>query len=226
MELRLSEALLVLALNERSGRIATFSPERLRFGLAGAVLQELAARGKIKVDGELVKVLDTDPTGDEILDKAMEIISKSAKDKKVQHWIGKLGEKSKGFKKILINNLVSRGVLKEREEERTWVLPGKRYRVWADRQVKVLRKTINDILLEGKEPDAESLKVVVLVWHCKLHWRLFKDKKEREKARERLVDLSENDAIGKGIKKGVNNARGTVISSFSSIVPIVIKSAC
>ena len=226
MELRLSEKLLVLALNEKSGRISTFSSERLKYGLAAAVLQELVALGKVKVEDELVKVIDTEPTGDEILDKAMEIITKSSKVKKVKHWVSKLGEKSKDFKKILVNNLLNNGIFKEREEESKWILPGKRYRIWTDRQSRGLRKKIDDTLLHGKEPDPEHLRVIVLVWHCKLYRRMFKDKEDREKARERLEDLSENDDFGTGIKKGVNNARFTVVSSLSSIVPIIIKSAC
>lgn len=227
MELRLSEELLVLALNEKNGRIATFSPDRMRYGLAGAVLQELVDRGAVKVEDEKVKVLSTDPMGDEILDKSMEIISKSTKDKKVPHWIGKLGEKSKGFKKTLVNNLVDRGILKEQEEgESKRILPGKRYRIWADRPLRVLRKRLDDILLYGKEPDPESLKVVVLVWYCKLHRRLYKDKAEREKARDRLELLSENDVIGKGIKKSVNNARTTALSSIAGFIPMILKEAC
>ena len=80
-ELRLSEELLLFAIDEKKGVVPLIKASLIKLGLAGAVLYELEDRGKLELDGDRVKVLDEDPTGDSILDKSLKKISASKKKK-------------------------------------------------------------------------------------------------------------------------------------------------
>jgi hypothetical protein len=229
MELRLSEELLVVALNQKTGTIAPFKPMVFKYTLAAAVLQELFIRQKLKLDEDLVKVIDREPPGDVILDKALKMVTDSQKEKKVQQWISKLGGKSKEFKKILVEGLVNKSVLRHLDEDEP---PGAfsrkiiRFRIWHDRPFVRLHKQLHDILVYGKEPDSKSLRLIGLIDACKLTPNIFKDKKERETAAIRVQKLSDDDVFKKGVKSAVNTVRWTVASAIFSAAMGILKDAC
>jgi hypothetical protein len=229
MELRLSEELLVMALNKKTGTIAPFKPMVFKYTLAAAVLQELFIRQKLELKGESVKVINKEPPGDVILDKALKIVTDSQKEKKVQQWVSKLGGKSKEFKKILLEDLVNKSVLRRLDEDEP---PGAfsrkiiRLRIWHDRPFIKLHKQLHDILVYGKEPDSKSLRLIGLIDACKLTRNIFKDKKEQETAAIRVQTLSDNDVFKKGVKSAVNTVRWSVVSGIFSAIPVLLKEAC
>jgi hypothetical protein len=230
MQLRLSEELLLLALNEKKGTFVPFKTMIFKYGAAGAILHELMNREKLKLDenAEYVVFLNLDPTGDAILDKALETLAKTEKQKKLQHWIAKLGGRFKEFKQILLGDLINRSILRkvETEDRNPWSFSGGRFQIWFDRPVISLRKRLHDTLVYGKNPDPETLKLIGLVRACKLHKNIFKEKTERETAWQRLEELSENDAFRKAIKKIINSQRVSAASSIFSAAIMLLKEAC
>lgn len=229
MELRLSEELLVVALNQKTGTIAPFKPMVFRYTLAAAVLQELFIRQKLELKGDLVKVIDKEPPGDVILDKALKMVTDSQKDKKVQQWVSKLGSKSKEFKKILVEGLVNKSVLRPLDEDEP---PGAfsrkitRFRIWHDRPLVRLHKQLHDILVYGREPDSKSLRLIGLINACKLTRNIFKDKKEQETAAIRVQKLSDDDVFKKGVRSAVNTVRWSVVSGIFSAAMGLLKEVC
>ncbi|NIM13450.1 MAG: hypothetical protein GTO45_15155 [Candidatus Aminicenantes bacterium] len=229
MELRLSEELLLVALNQKTGTIAPFKPMVFRYTLAAAVLQELFIRQKLEFKGELVKVINNEPPGDVILDKALKIVTDSQKEKKVQQWVSKLGGKSKEFKKILLEDLVNKSVLRSLDEHEP---PGAfsrkiiRFRIWHDRPFVRLHKQLHDILVYGKEPDSKSLRLIGLINACKLTRNIFNDRREQEIAEERVNLLSNNDVFKKGVKSAVNTVRWSVASGIFSAAMGLLKEVC
>ncbi len=229
MELRLSEELLVMTMNKKTGAIASFKPMVFKYTLAAAVLQELFIRKKLELDGELVKVIDGEPPGDVILDKALKMVTDSQKDKKVQHWVSKLGGKSKEFKKILVEDLVNKSVLRPLDEDEppgTFSRKRIRFRIWYDRPLIKLHKQLHDILVYGKEPDSKSLRLIGLINACKLTRNIFKDKKEQETAAIRVQKLSDDDVFKKGVRSAVNAVRWSVVSGIFSLAMGILDKVC
>jgi hypothetical protein len=229
MELRLSEELLVVALNQKTGTIAPFKPMVFKYTLAAAVLQELFICQKLRLDGDLVKVINQEPPGDVILDKALKMIMDLHKDKKVQHWISKLGGKSKEFKKILVEGLVNKSVLRHLDEdEPPGVFSRKivRFRIWHDRPLVKLHKLLHDILVYSKEPDNKSLRLIGLINACKLTRNIFNDKKDQETAAIRVQKLSDDDVFKKGVRSAVNTIRWSVVSGVFSVAMGFVDKVC
>lgn len=109
----IAEDLLLLLYDDESGKPIAGNPG-LDYALAGAVVIELTLLGKVDVagDGDTVKpgrlkVLDTTPTGDAVLDERLAILAQKA-GAKPKDLMGKL---SKKLRDQLLVRLAERGVL-------------------------------------------------------------------------------------------------------------------
>lgn len=221
-ELRLSEEMLLLAINEKKGTIAWYKMPVVNYGVAGAIIRELLEQGKVKLEDDIIKIIDLDPTGDPIIDDALNILDKTKKDKKVHHWISKLSKKE--FRTTLFENLLNKGVLRKmHDEELRWSFSKERYTLWFDRPLRQMQKDLHDILIRGKKADEKSLKLIGLAHACNLYGQVFKIREEKITAKEKARELSEEDKIRKGIRSAVNTRRFAVASAVFSIITGVIK---
>jgi hypothetical protein len=117
--LSFTETIVLLALNDK-GWFGN-SEQRIKFGLAGAVLFELEKDGEIEFSGEKVKITGTRETGDKVLDSALEVLRKSKKKLTLKNSIQRIVYKS-GLKwKFLVRNLVKKNILR-REEYRFFLI--------------------------------------------------------------------------------------------------------
>ncbi len=117
------EALLLLAYEDLEGKSQVDST-KLKYAVAGAVLVDLAAAGRIDVvDGKVV-VNDPTPTGTPYLDDPLGRIAGERKQRKPQWWVEKLSGKSR---QQVLDALVARGVLRRDERKVLGIIPADRY---------------------------------------------------------------------------------------------------
>ena len=107
------EALLLLAYEDVEGKPRVESTT-LKYAVAGAVLVDLAAAGRVDVvDGKVV-VNDPTPTGTPYLDDPLARIAAERKQRKPHWWVEKLSGKSR---QQVLDALVARGVLRRDERK-------------------------------------------------------------------------------------------------------------
>ena len=231
MKLRLSEELLVLALSEKRGTIAPFKREYIKYGVAAALLQELIILKKLELDEDMVTVIEGNPFGDKLLDPALEILEQSVKKKKVQHWVSKLGGKYGKLKKILLDDLIDKGVLRPKEEPgvhegEPGLFRRQRFKIWYDIPLQHLRKRLHDILVHGGEPDPRSLRLIGLIHACKLTRQVFTQKEDHDRLMMRIDALTGEDVFKKAVRSVVNSNRAAAVSGVISAAAMIAKEAC
>ena len=119
------ETIVLLALNDK-GWFGN-SEQRIKFGLAGAVLFELEQSGEIEIMGIQVRVTGTQDTGDKVIDSALEVLRKSKKDLTIKKSIQRIVYKS-GLKwKVILKNLVKKNILKKEEYRFLWIIYQDKY---------------------------------------------------------------------------------------------------
>ena len=69
MQLTMPEEIMLLLLDDRTGRPVGLPPPAADFAIAGAVLMELSLHGRIDTDLEQLVVSNQLPTGDGVLDE-------------------------------------------------------------------------------------------------------------------------------------------------------------
>jgi golgi phosphoprotein 3 len=116
--LRIYEAVLLLAVHDEKG---TFHSSMHTHALAGAVITELVLEGRLAtVAGrrkrEFLEVQDPAPTGDPVMDGALDRIRQASRRATVATWVGRLAVE-RGFRHRAAGQVVARGLL-ERVEGR------------------------------------------------------------------------------------------------------------
>lgn len=87
--MRLAEELILLLLDEKSGYLEQLHGWSLSCVLAGAVLADLSLERRIDTDLESLVVVDSTPTGDELLDPVLQQIVADSTTRGAQYWVEK-----------------------------------------------------------------------------------------------------------------------------------------
>ena len=126
-QLTFTEEIVLLALDDKSGAQLQLPVTALGYGLAGAVLADLAVAGKIDTDPERVTVLDPSPTGDPLLDPWLALISAETTARSVAYWLSVLSDRRKEIEQPALDRLMARGILRREDKKILWVIGLRRY---------------------------------------------------------------------------------------------------
>jgi NAD(P)-dependent dehydrogenase (short-subunit alcohol dehydrogenase family) len=210
----LAEDLLLLALDDDRGSVSWQRADAVKYGLGGALLMELALQQRIDIVEKRITLSDRPPTGDELLDAALESIRAEKKPRDAKHWVVKLGDR-KGLREDLARRLVARGILREQEHTFLWVFHEQRFPTSDPGPEAVVRGRLRDVVLAGEEPDTRTLLLLSLVNGCGLADSLFA-KDERKQARRRVKELVEGEQFGKAVSGAVSDAAAMVAAVAAS----------
>lgn len=120
----LFEELFLLSIHEDKGTFIKSSIDRIKPGLVGAVLAELALMGRIQTnDNHRLHLLDDSPTEDELLNEVIAVLKDSEKERKWGYWVNQLNQKSEKFIKEITSRLIEKGVVTQDDDHLLWVMP-------------------------------------------------------------------------------------------------------
>ena len=164
MQLTMPEEIMLLLLDDRTGRPVGLPPPAADFAIAGAVLMELSLQERIDTDLERLTVVSIRSTGDAVLDDTLGRIGKAPERHDSRFWIGELGARGDALREILLARLVNHGVLRPEEGRFLWVFPDRRYPKAAEgaSEVKEVRTRLRDIILSNDIPEARDALLIGL----------------------------------------------------------------
>jgi hypothetical protein len=219
----LAEDLLLLALDDDEGTASWRRSDAHPYGLGGALLMDLALLERIDTAGKEIFVSDPSPTGDAVLDAALETIRASDKPREAKHWVKKLGER-RGLNDQLARRLVARGILREQEHTFLWVFHDVRFPTRDPRSESALREQLRDVVLAGVGPDTRTLLPLSLVRACDLTAALFA-REERKHARRRIEELVEDEQFGRAVGGAVADAAASVAATVAATTVVTASSS-
>lgn len=214
--LNLAEELFLLALNDDKGTVQNSASWVLPYGLAGAMLADLALHGKVAAAGQKrVAILDPAPTDDAVLDAALSEIAGAKRPRKAHSWIEELSRK-RSWRRVP-ESLMAKGVLQEEEKRWLWVVPYAAY-PQQDASAKYwIKQDLRAIVLAGREPDPRRLALLSLVYACRM-LPLLLTKDERQPAGQRVAELVANDAIGQLVAQVIAEVEGSQDASMAAVL--------
>ena len=204
--LTLTEDLVLLALDDHSGRILPVDDIGYRHALAGAVLLDLALLGRLEnLDGAL-HVTDRTNTGEDLLDRWRETIEAEKEPLELRVWIARLALASDQIETAALSSLVNRGILEKEETNFLWVFETRRYPMLDGTEEKEVKRRICDVLLSDEEPSQADAILVGLVDDARLLPHILSDAETRESAR-RVAQVRDLDVIGKEVAAVIEHLR-------------------
>jgi Golgi phosphoprotein 3 GPP34 len=197
----LAEELLLLALDDETGRIGVSQIDR---GLAGAVLLELALLGQVRVaeKGEDVRagrlvLVPGPPPPHPVLAEGLAVLE-GREGRKPEHVIDKL---AKGLRDRLAGGLVQAGVLRHEKHRVLGLFPTHRLPAQDVAHEASVRERIASAL-SGATPDERTAALIALLSALKAVTSVF-DVPDKRAARRRAKEIAEGQWAATAVRKAV-----------------------
>ena len=156
------EEILLLLLDDESGAMKRVAPNVMELLVAGAILMDLALRGRLDCDLQRLVVVDSTPVGEEILDGPLAEIVEAADEADARTWVVRLSARSKQIQEAALSRLVERGILRVEDRSFLWVFGSRRYPMIDDREEREVKLRILDVLLSDRIPAPRDVALICL----------------------------------------------------------------
>ncbi len=215
--LTLADELLLLA----SSEIGTFrlgSPA-LEYGLAGALLIELALAERVTIRDGRVAVTSARPVGEPRLDAALARIA-GDRPRKPKDWVPKL---SRGLRAETLDGLVAAGILRRQVDVILWVFRKTRHpAVRGGDPAAEIRARLTTAVTGTGTVEPRTAALCALVRAVKLEGHVFPGlNKIRVKAR--LKEISDGEWAAAGVRKAIEDMEAAVMVAI--MVPAVVAAS-
>lgn len=199
----LAEELFLLAINDAKGRIHGMAESMLCYGLAGAVLADLALHSEIRVDpkGRLA-VCGDGPRGDDILEEAFGAIQAADRLHKVRYWVDRMSNDSSRFQQRLAERLAIKGVLRLEKRRLLWVVP---YTLYPQQDASAkywIKQQLRSAVLTNEPSEPRAVALLNLLRACDLLGLVFTPD-ELKAAKRRIAELSAGDTIATAVSETI-----------------------
>ena len=207
--MRFAEELLLLLLDHATGFFIPIREWNMSCALAGSVLMDLALENRIDTDLTTLTLVDASPTGDELLDPALQEIAEDPGEHAPQYWVERIARRAEEINEAAIERLVKAGILDHDSSgflslSRRVALSG-RYPLVDGRAGQEIKGRIMRTLLDDEIPDPRDIMVIGLTHTCGVLRRLM-DPEVYEAAEKRIELLSGMDLIGRTIGEAVRSS--------------------
>lgn len=200
--LRFPEEIVLLLLDDESGKLANFRDWSLRYAMAGGVLMELALEHRVDSDLDSLMLVDETPTGDEMLDKVLAEIVAADEQHEVRYWVDRLSGHGDEFREVALDRLVEKGVLKRQEELLMWVFKSRTYPQVDAEPEREVKLRIMEVLFSRIVPDPRDVVIICLADACGIFGAILSER-ELEYCRKRIEEVRRLDIISQEVSKAI-----------------------
>ena len=193
--LYLYEELFLLCLHEEKVTVPPAITAQLGNALGGAILVDLALANKICVtEKHRLELVDSEPTGDPLLDETLEKILAVDRHKKIAFWLEKFDFRPKKIFPRLYRRLVEDGVLKVEDDDFKWGFHDETSTNHPTSAKYALKSRLRDLTLAYEQADLHQIALLNLLQASEmLDLVFFKD--ERKVARRRIDEAMMAEAF-------------------------------
>jgi len=210
MSLRFAEEILLLALDDESGKLHALPEGSLNLAVAGALIMELAFLGALDTDDKNLQVLSREKTGDPLLDDVLADIPEES-PLAIQRALNAVSADADKWKKRLFDELKNKGILNQEEHRLFFVLKERRYPVIDDAEEQEVKSRIRDVVTDPDAiPDPKDVVIISLMDACDLGPVVF-DEVELEKYDQRIQTIAKMDFVGQALSAAVNRIQQALL---------------
>lgn len=216
--LTFTEEIVLLGLDDRSGAPLPLPVTAMAYGLAGAVLADLAVAGKIDTDDKRLIVLDAKPTGDTLLDPWLALLAAEKSPHPVAHWLSVLADRQPEIEQPALARLITRGILKREDKKILWVIGLRRYPTVDGHERTEVRTRLAQLILGDDIPDPRDAILISLLSGCRLTDKIFTGPEFAARER-RLETLAKMDLVGREVAAATTEAIDALTGAMNAAVP-------
>lgn len=219
MSLDLLEEYLLIALDDSKGQFVIDSTH-LHYGLAGAILLELALREKVVIQGDYVRINDSAAVTEIALNKALEYLQEKAKSTKVKDVITAFANQAGEFKQDVLQRLINKGILKKEEAKILWIIPNNKYPTSNLSPENKVRERLKAVMLDGAKSEARDIMLLSLIDVSDLTKEAFRDKEDYKKVKRKIKEVTQDIRISGAINKSIREIQAAIMIAIMATVVV------
>ena len=200
--LTMPEEILLLMLDDESGRLQERAAPSGDYAIAGAVLAELALHGRIDTDPGRLYVTNPAPTGDSLQDRALQQIVTAPEEGDSRRWIETLAADADDYREELFDRLVQKGILKRVEGRFLWVFPERRYPMVSDKEEREVKARIMGVLFHDDIPEPRDALLIGLCRAAGL-FSLILSTQELDKVQARIDAVANLEELNRSLADAI-----------------------
>ena len=204
MPLTMPEELLLLMLDDETGRLTDRAAPAGDYALVGAMLAELALEERIDTAPPRLRVKSPAPMGDTVLDGVLTRIQAEPEPQDSRWWIETLAQDAEQYRTAYFDRLVQRGILKAEEGRFLWLFSERRYPVISDKEEREVKARLMAVIFEDGEPEARDALLIGLSRAAGL-FPLMLAPAELERAQPRIEAVSRHEALNQTVSDAVRD---------------------
>ena len=215
MKLHFAEEILLLLLHDENGKFERVSDWSMRFALAGAQLMELANADRIDTDLDTLSLLNDEPLGMPSLDGLLNEIRDAKDQHDARFWLEHLALNADLIREEMLENLVRRGILHQKEDRFLWVFKSRHYPVVDGQFEREVKLRIMEVLFSDVIPDPHDIALIVLADACGILRSIFSDR-TYEGTEDRIMQIRQMDLIGRAMNSAIDEIEISIATAGQS----------
>jgi hypothetical protein len=219
----LAEDLLLLVTDDASGRLSAPAAQ-VDAGLAGANLVELALMNKVDLSAEgdegrpgRVVVRDPSPTGDDVLDAALEIVAAN-QGRKPSAVIRPL---SKNLRPALYERLVAAGVIRAERGKSLGIFPTHTWPAQDASHEAQVREQLTQALVQQTAPDTRSGALIALLHALRCEHKVVDPGTyglSKGQLAARAGEIAQGDWASGAVRKAIDEMNAAVLAATTATI--------
>lgn len=204
MPLTMPEEILLLMLDDETGRLIDRAAPSGDYALTGAILAELVLEERITAEPGRIVVRDATPTGDAVLDEVLARIAAEPETQGGRWWIEALARDAERHRDHYFNRLVERGILKAEEGRFLWIFPERRYPLISDKEEREVKARLMSVIFEDGVPEPRDSLLIGLTRAAGLFPMLLAPA-ELERAQPRIDAVTDMESLNRSLSAAVRD---------------------
>jgi len=200
--LSLTEELLLVALDDDTGRLIELLPFSLETAIAAALVMDLTLAARIDTDPAQLFVLSAAPTGNAILDDVLARITAEPEPLSSAEWLRRLAVPGPELRDRILARLVERGVLQSVEKRLLWVFKTRVYPPTSGLEEREVKSRVMTLLNSDDIPETRDAMLVGLLRATGIMERLLIDS-EYQRLRARIDQVSALEEVSRALTQEV-----------------------
>lgn len=207
--LTLPEKIYLLSIHPQKGGIIASVFNNLNYLVSGAVLLDLYVGNKIRFEGKKVVLIDK-KYSDPLQKLSIEKIEKAVEPRNVSRWVYHFSWSYRSVKKLIIQSLVSKRLIRVEQKQFLFFRWKKIYLVDRMRVAKMVDE-IENWIFRGADDESKRC-LLSLLPQSGLFSRLFPRREKRKPAREQLKQMGVENVVSKSVVRAIRAKQVAVYS--------------
>ena len=215
--LTMLEEVVLLTVDERSGHLRSTREFGTAYALVGAVFFDLALAGKIDTDTETIRIVDSSPTGNPILDRVMAQMGRRPDLKTVRDWIEEIFVQRADLEGEALASLIAQGILRHEKSKLLWIIDVERFPLVDNQRQQHVKLRLAHTILSGQIPATRDIMLVSVAEACGLLGYVVSDV-ELQNRKERIQVLCGLETISRKVREAILGLDQSVRAAMTRVV--------